>query len=57
MSYSTKSPAPGRATVSEPKLVSLLGKVARSGVRVDQCVSAIGAVQLTVILMEPFVFD
>jgi hypothetical protein len=27
VSYSTKSPASGRATVSEPRLVSLVGKV------------------------------
>jgi hypothetical protein len=41
---STKSPASGIATASEPRLMSQVGGSARSCARVDQCVSAIGAV-------------
>ena len=40
---STKSPASGAVNVSEPMLMSQVGEIARTGVRVDQCVSAVRA--------------
>jgi hypothetical protein len=44
-SNSTKSPASGTATVSQPRLMSQVGRV-----RVDQCVSAVEVVEMPVFL-------
>ena len=42
-SNSAKCPASGASIVSEPMLMSQVGEIARTGVRVDQCVSAVRA--------------
>jgi hypothetical protein len=47
---STKSPASGTGTVSEPRLMYRVGGSARSRVRVDQCVSAVRAVEVPVLV-------
>jgi hypothetical protein len=47
---STKSPAKGIATVSEPRLMSKVRGSARNCVSVDRCVSAIGTVGAPVFL-------
>ena len=46
---STKSPSSGAGNVSDPRLTSQVG-IARSRVRVDQCFSAVGAVQVPVLV-------
>jgi len=50
LSVATKSPAPGVATIGELGLMSQLGEIAQNHVHIDQCVSAIRAVQLPVFL-------
>jgi hypothetical protein len=45
---STKFPAPGAGRVSEPRLMSEERENARNRVRVDQCVSAVRAVEVSV---------
>jgi hypothetical protein len=47
---STNSPASGAGDVSEPRLMSQVGANARSRVRVDQCVSAVRAVEVPVLV-------
>ena len=45
---STKSPVSNLGYVSQSRLMSQVGKSARSRVRIDQCVSAIRAVDVSV---------
>jgi len=47
---SITSPASGAGTVSEPRLMSQVGKLPRSLARVDQCVSAVRAVEVPVLV-------
>jgi hypothetical protein len=42
---STKSPAPGAGNATDPRLTSQVGRV-----RVHQCVSAVGAVEVPVLV-------
>ena len=49
-SDSTKSPASGIATVSEPELMSHVGESVESREHVDQCASETGAVEVPVFL-------
>jgi hypothetical protein len=50
LSVATKSPVPAIATVGELRLMSQLGESVQSHVHIDQCVSAIRAVQVPVFL-------
>jgi hypothetical protein len=47
---STKSPASGAGNVSEPRLTSQVGRVREFVYRVDQCVSAAKAVEVSVFI-------
>jgi hypothetical protein len=46
----TNSPASGAGNASESSLLSQVGKLARSGVRIDQCVSVFLAVEIPVLV-------